>query len=331
MNLRIIKAGVLDTIQDKGRYGWQHLGINPSGTMDRFSADLANLLVGNDTAQPVLEMHFPAAALFFERPSLIALAGADFSAVLNGEPVPCYQPVLVNKYSILQFERHNHGARSYLAVHGGFSLMPWLDSYSTNLRAGCGGHAGRALATDDELKLGPSIDWQPYLENQEFRILPWKASHCWEKASSAAVYVLQGREWGKLTERSQQYFTEGDFVLSPQSDRMGYRLEAGPLEMQQREDMVSTAVSFGTLQLLPNGQLTVLMADHQTTGGYPRVAHVISAHQSRLAQLRPAEQIRFSITDQVHAESLFIRQQKHLAQIGHACQLKLDQLIHAKH
>ncbi|MBO9659385.1 MAG: KipI antagonist, partial [Chitinophagaceae bacterium] len=116
MNLWFIKSGVLDTIQDQGRYGWQHIGINASGSMDRFSAEIANALVGNDPAQPVLEMHFPAASLFFEQPSLISICGANFSAVLNGEPIPSYQPVLVNKYSILQFERLTNGARVYVAI-----------------------------------------------------------------------------------------------------------------------------------------------------------------------------------------------------------------------
>lgn len=112
---------------------------------------------------------------------------------------------------------------------------------------------------------------------------------------------------------------------------MGYRLQGEPLHLQNREEMISTAVTFGTLQLLPNGQLTVLMADHQTTGGYPRVAHVISAHHSRLAQLSPGEKIRFRMTDHTTAEDLFVQQQQHLMQVKHACRLKLDQFTHAKH
>jgi antagonist of KipI len=329
MNLRIIKSGVLDTIQDQGRHGWQHFGINPAGAMDRFSATLANTLVGNDASQPVLELHFPAAALFFERPSLIAICGADFTAVLNGERVPTYQPILVNKYSILQFERLTNGARAYIAIEGGMKINRWLNSYSTHLKASAGGHAGRALATDDEIRLASSTDWENYLSGKEFLVLPWRASHYWEKQPAPQILVLPGREWSKLKEGSQESFTSQSFTLTPQSDRMGYRLQGEPLELQQREEMVSTAVTFGTLQLLPNGQLTILMADHQTTGGYPRIAHVISAHQSRLAQLAPGERINFQLTDYAMAEKLFIQQQAHLAQIRYACQLKLDQFIHA--
>jgi antagonist of KipI len=299
--------------------------------MDRFSAELANALVGNDPSQAVIEMHFPAAALFFERPSLIALAGADFSAVLNGERVPCYQPILVNKYSILQFERLNSGARAYLAIEGGIKTDRWLNSYSTHLKAGAGGHAGRALFTDDEVRLGSSAEWSSYLQRKEFRILPWRVSHYWEKQPTEEVYILTGREWSKLTEGSQRDLQEQFFQLTPQSDRMGYRLQGEPLQLQTREEMISTAVTFGTLQLLPNGQLTVLMADHQTTGGYPRIGHVISAHHSRLAQLATGERVRFHITDHTTAEKLFVEQQQHLMQVSYACQLKLDQFIHAPH
>jgi|SRR6218665_10462 len=331
MNLRIIKSGVLDTIQDLGRHGWQHIGINPAGAMDHFSAELANALVGNDASQPVIEMHFPAAALFFERPSLIALTGADFSAVLNGEHVPCYQPILVNKYSILQFERLNNGARAYLAIEGGIRIDRWLNSYSTHIKAGAGGHAGRALFTDDEVRLHSSFEWAPYLGRNEFEVLPWRVSHYWERQPSEEICILPGREWTRLTEDSQKTLQKQFFQLTPQSDRMGYRLQGEPLQMQTREEIISTAVTFGTLQLLPNGQLTVLMADHQTTGGYPRIGHVISAHHSRLAQVSPGERIRFRITDHATAEKLFIEQQRHLMQVRCACQLKLEQFIHAPH
>jgi antagonist of KipI len=331
MNLRIIKSGVLDTIQDLGRYGWQHLGINPAGAMDRFSAQLANILVGNDPGLPVIELHFPAASFFFERPALIAISGADFNAVLNGEDIPVDQPVLVNKYSVLQFQRLNKGARAYLAIEGGLEMDQWLDSYSTHLKAAAGGYSGRSLQTDDEIRLSSSINWGPYLHGKEFYLLPWQASTDWEKQPGVEINILLGKEWARLTEASQKQLLQQTFTLTPQSDRMGYRLQGEPLQLESKEEMISTAVNFGTLQLLPNGQLTILMADHQTTGGYPRVGHVISAHHSKLAQVRPGEPVRFSLMDHQQAEELFIQQQKHLQQIRNACQLKLEHFIHALH
>jgi antagonist of KipI len=331
MNLRIIKSGVLDTIQDQGRFGWQHLGINPAGAMDRFSAQLANSLVGNDIAQPVIELHFPAAAFFFERPALITVCGADFNAALNGEDIPLFQPILVNKYSILQFQHLKKGSRAYLAIEGGLEIGQWLNSYSTHLKASAGGHRGRALHTDDEIRLSSTMDWSLYLGRKEFQLLPWLASAAWEKQTDTAIHILPGKEWVRLTEESQQQLTQQTFTLTPQSDRMGYRLLAEPLQLAIKEEMISTAVNFGTLQLLPNGQLTILMADHQTTGGYPRIGHVISAHHSRLAQLSAGERVQFKFTDHQHAEELFIQQQRHLLHVRNACQLKLEQFIHAIH
>lgn len=327
MNLRIIKAGVLDTVQDMGRYGWQHLGINPGGTMDRLSAQIANILVGNNYNEAVIEMHFPASAFFFEQPSLIAIAGADFSATINGEEIPLMRPILVSKYSILQFHRVVKGARVYLAVHGGLKVDPWLNSYSTNLKAEAGGYHGRVLQKEDEIAFRSAPDLSSLLEKKEFEVLSWKADDDWGNSAHDEIWALPGNEWARLTDSSREKFFNESFLVSTHSDRMGYHLRGNALTTSSDEEVVSTAVSFGTVQLLPDGQLIVLMADHQTTGGYPRVAHVISSHHSRLAQMQPGEHIHFRFTDQQTAEELFIKQQQHLVQLQNACKLKLEQLL----
>lgn len=327
MNLRIIKAGVLDTVQDMGRYGWQHLGINPGGAMDKWSAQVANILAGNNMNEAVIELHFPASAFFFEQPALIVVSGADFSASVNGEGILCCQPVLVSKYSILQFHRVETGARAYLAIHGGLEIPEWLNSFSTHLKAGAGGYKGRALQKDDEIKLRPVIDLSSLLEKKEFYVLPWKADAGFGNHDTDELLVLPGNEWNYLVDESKEKFLHQTFIITNQSDRMGYHLKSESLLTVTSEEIVSSAVSFGTVQLLPDGQLIVLMADHQTTGGYPRVAHVISAHHSRLAQMKPGEQIKFRFTDQQKAEELFIKQQQHLLQLQNACKFKLDELL----
>jgi antagonist of KipI len=327
MNLRIIKAGVLDTIQDLGRYGHQHLGINPGGAMDKLSAQLANILVGNDPKEPVIEMHFPAAAFFFERPALIAISGADFTATVNGEEVPCLQPVLISKFSILQFHGIRNGARAYLAVHGGFAIQPWLNSCSTQLKAGAGGFKGRALQKDDEIELRPTADLSNIIGKKEFEILPWKADDQWDGIGPREILALPGHEWDKLDAISKERFRRQFFTVTMQSDRMGYHLKGTPLSMSNGDEVVSAAVTFGTIQLLPNGQLIVLMADHQTAGGYPRVAHVITAHHGYLAQLKPGELLQFQLTDLATAEELQARQQRHLRQLQNACKFRLDELF----
>lgn len=327
MNLRIIKAGVLDTVQDLGRYGWQHLGINPGGVMDKLAAQIANILVGNDPHEAVIELHFPASAFFFEQPALIALSGADFSATLNGEEVRTMRPVLVSKYSILQFHKVVSGARAYLAVHGGLDIEPWLGSYSTHLRAEAGGHKGRVLQKDDEIALRSEADLSALLSKKEFEVLPWKADDHWGNTNENEILALPGQEWARLNDRSRDLFFENPFLITTHSDRMGYQLRGEKLVTAITEDIVSSVVSFGTVQLLPDGQLIVLMADHQTTGGYPRLAHVISVHHSRLAQMKPGDEIYFRFTDQQTAEELFIKQQQHLIQLQNACKFKLEQLL----
>jgi antagonist of KipI len=327
MSLRIIKGGILDTVQDKGRYGGQHLGINPGGAMDKLSAQLATILAGNQPGDAVIELHFPASEFFFEQPALIAISGADFTASINGDEIPCLQPVLVNKYSILQFYKKRNGARAYLAVHGGLELTKWFASYSTNLKAMAGGFKGRTLQKDDEIGIRTLDVYAKLLGKKEFHVLPWKADKNWDNSTLEEILVLHGHEWGQLTAPSKEKFLQTSFMITSQSDRMGYGLSGQALTRQTKEELVSSAVCCGTVQLLPDGQLIILMADHQTTGGYPRAAHVISAHHSRLAQLNPGERIQFGLTDTQTAENLLLKQQQHLVQLENACKFKLEDLL----
>jgi len=331
MNLRIFKGGVLDTVQDMGRYGWQPSGVNPGGAIDKVSARVANILVGNSSNEAVIEIHFPASAFFFEKPALIAIAGADFSASINGEPVPHLHPILLNKFSILQFQGVEKGTRAYLAVHGGLDLPPWLGSYSTQLKAAIGGYKGRPLQKEDEIQLKPSHDFSVGLGKKEFEVLPWKVDMNWGDPTGEETFILPGNEWSWLTEKSRSQLTKESFTITSQSDRMGYCLKGRPLSRSSKEELVSSAVTFGTMQLLPDGQVIVLMADHQTTGGYPRIGHVISAHHSRLAQMGAGESLQFRVADIGTAEKLFLKQQHHLALLQDACKLKLDNLLHAYH
>lgn len=325
MSLTIIKAGMLDTIQDGGRYGHQHLGINPSGAMDKYAMQVANALVGNELNEAVIELHFPAAVFLFTQPVLIALSGADFSASINGEPVPSLHCIAVNKNDALQFHRPLNGARAYLAVRGGFEATQWLQSKSTNIKAKAGGYEGRSLQKGDQIRIKNNASF----ENQDdFKILPWSAD---VKAieDTKEIFVLPGSEWDRLTPASTTIFTSTPFIITKQSDRMGYRLLNNPLETTTKEEMVSSAVNFGTIQLLPDGKLIILMADHQTTGGYPKIGHVITAHHSKLAQLNAGDGVWFRLTDQQTAEDLLVKQQQHLLQLQNACTFRLQEYLHA--
>lgn len=327
--LKVIKAGIQDTVQDMGRFGYQHLGINPGGAMDRFSAAVANLLVGNEINRAVIELHFPASVFWFKKPVLIAVAGADLSATVNGEPIPVDHPVWVGKNSLLQFHKAVKGARAYMAIRFGLKISPWLNSSSTHLKAKTGGYYGRALQKEDDIDFIVNDQPHPLLEKKEFFVLPWKADNIWNEKNESEILVLPGNEWKRLTEEGKESFLMTHFVITNQSDRMGYRLNNLPLPVLSGEEIVSSGVSFGTVQLLPDGKLIILMADHQTTGGYPRVAHVISAHHSKLAQMKAGDKIHFHLTDQLTAENLFSKQQQHLLQLQNACKFKLEEFLYA--
>ncbi|HQW42872.1 MAG: biotin-dependent carboxyltransferase family protein [Chitinophagaceae bacterium] len=335
MSLKVIKAGILDTIQDMGRYGHQLLGINPTGAMDKYAMQVTNMLVGNKPGEALIELHFPASVFMFTQPALIALGGADFSASINGEPVPNLHCIIVRKNDLLQFHKPVSGARAYLTVKGGIAIKPWLNSYSTHLKAKAGGFNGRNLHKDDELLIN-----QPFFSSaslDDFKVLSWQADTKYLTAAQPGIngndeiLMLPGNEWERLTNESKENFTMTSFVITQQSDRMGYRLNNIPLHSMINDEVVSSAVSFGTIQLLPDGGLIVLMADHQTTGGYPRVAHVITAHHTKLAQMKAGDKIHFRMTDLATAEQLLIKQQQHLLQLQNACTFRLEQYFNEHH
>jgi antagonist of KipI len=325
MSLKILKNGMLDTIQDMGRSGYQQFGINPTGAMDRYAAARANILVGNKQNEAVIEMHFPAPSILFEETTLVALSGADFDANINGRSIPIDQPLIINKSRTLQFRSLKNKSHCYLAVGNGMKISTWLNSYSTNIKAEAGGYSGRRLLKDDTVELNGEINYD-LPDQDDFRILPWKANEEFGMTPTTELMIIQGNEWDWIDKTSQEKFLKNPFYISPNSDRMGYRLASEPLHASVKTELISSAVNFGTIQLLPDGQLIVLMADHQTTGGYPRLGNIISTHLPKLAQLKAGEEIRFKFTDHQTAESLLIKQQQHLLQLEIACKLKLENL-----
>lgn len=327
MSLRVIKHGLLDTLQDAGRYGFQHLGINPGGAMDQLAASVANMLVGNEPNEAVIEMHFPASTFYFEKPAVVALCGADFSATINDKEIPLDTTIIVAANSTLAFKKYKEGARSYLAVQGGFSAEPWLNSYSTNLKTNTGGFNGRALKKDDVI--------HTRAEQFAFTSFP-KGSviitsvHAYVNdfyTSQDFIRCTQGQDFVNLENQSREMFTEKEFSISRQSDRMGYRLEGKKLECTDKSERISSAVTKGSIQLIPDAQLIVLMTDHQTTGGYPVIAHVISADIPKLAQMQAGSRFQFKMVDLETAENLYLQQQQNLQQIQEQCNLQLQQFF----
>lgn len=321
MSIVIIKPGILDSIQDLGRTGQGSYGINTGGAMDRFAAMVANILAGNEVTEAVIEIHYPGPQILFEQDALISITGADFSAGLNDEPLPSWQPILIRKNTVLQFPINRKGARAYLAVQGGFKIDKWLNSYSTNLKAGVGGWRGRRLEKGDELffRQGEKCVSSLFKSENNFQLLRWRPDVSTIYNEPHKISYIKGFEWDMLTEASGKSLKEGKFIVHPSSDRMGYQLKGNPLHLAEKKEMVSCAVSFGTIQLLPNGRLVVLMADHQTTGGYPRIGHVISSHLPKLAQLRPSDAIQFTQVTIDEAEERLFNQQLEIQIWKRAC------------
>ncbi len=326
MSLKIIKAGLLDTIQDQGRYGHQHLGINPGGAMDRFASQLANSLLGKDLNSPVIEIHFPGPQLLFEKETIICITGAAFTPTINNKNISLNQPIAVNKNTELRFEKKLSGARCYIAFLHDLDIDIWMNSYSTNLVAKAGGFKGRAFQKGDKLNFKYKAEFQISLKEKDFLKLSWKATETIQ--SKKEIRFIKGNEWEWINDNAKKTFVKNHYTISNNSNRMGYRLHGNALNVKEDKQLISSGVTFGTMQLLPDGQLIVLMADHQTTGGYPRVGHVISADLPSLAQCNPGDEIKFTEVEIAVAEELFIKQQKNLLQMQTASKFKMESFLH---
>lgn len=315
--IQVVQQGLLDTIQDAGRYGYQHLGINPGGAMDRAALYVANSLVGNAGNEAAIELHFPASAFLFEAEAMIALSGADFGAMVNDQAIPINQPVLISKHVVLRFTKPVAGARCYLAVRGGLELTPWLGSYSTHLKAGAGGFHGRALQKGDRIPFRQTIAF-PH-ENQA-QPLPWSADVRDLYAGNSVIRIIPGHEF-------EASLSGSSYRLTEQCDRMGFRLRGPVIKMHDHKERLSAGVSRGTIQLLHGGQLIILMADHQTTGGYARVGHVITTDMPALSQYTPHQQLQFNVVDEKTAEDLLWQLEQRLLILQNACKLRLEEWL----
>jgi antagonist of KipI len=323
VSILIVKSGVLDTIQDKGRIGFSKWGINTNGAMDFYAMQMANALVGNNLSEPVIELHFPAGEYVFERNSLISITGADFNPHINDLSVSSWRSLLVRGGSTLTFKKKVNGARCYLAIQNGIALPKWLNSLSTNIKIRTGGLNG-PLKRDDQIPLNERDDYAALLGDRIFYEFPWSVNHKSAYSNTGKISVIRGNEWDWLSSKSQQDFFSQEFTIGLSSDRMAYYLSSSLLEYTVQNDLISSAVAFGTIQGLPNGSLLILMADHQTTGGYPRIAHVASADLPALAQKSPNEKIIFNHVTVEEAEKILFSLMGEIQMVQETCKLKLQ-------
>jgi len=324
MSIEIIKPGLLTTLVGSERTGFRNRGIGPGGAMDKFAMRVANFVVGNRDDMAVMEIHLPGPEILFQQSHLISITGNGFESLVNGIPIPLWRPVHVAQNEVMSFKIKS-GGRSYLAVKGGWKAENWLGSLGTHLGVQAGGYFGRALHKGD--LLDPE---QISIVNGDGKNFPWGISkNELDKVyfPSNEIRCLASNETNLLSVESREKFTSHNFTITPQSNRMGYRLEGLQLHLKEPVELVSSPVDAGTIQLLPDGNLIILMADHQTTGGYPRIGSVIKADLPKLAQLGPAEKITFEMISLVEAESLLIAIENQLEEIKTSCFTQINKYM----
>ena len=317
--LHIIRPGLLTTVQDLGRWGSQAVGVPVAGPMDPFSHRLANALVGNDSWSATLEVTLTGPEIAFEDERLVAVTGAEFDLLLGGQSVPSSVAFVVRAGSRLIFGRRLRGTRAYLAVAGGVAVPQVLGSRATHMLSRMGGFRGRALASGDQVPLGQTIP------------ATWRSSDPARGEGGASVRLLADRHArvrglpgphrDRFDDEVFDRLQSAPYTIGTDSDRMGFRLSGPTLRSERDTSMISDATPLGVLQVPASGQPVLLMADRQTTGGYPAIATLVSADIGLVGQLGPGDTISFVACSRREALAALIAQERALMGVGGASRL----------
>jgi antagonist of KipI len=328
MSIKVLDAGLLTTVQDLGRPGYQKDGVPVGGAMDSFSLRMANLLVGNPEGDAGLEMTIIGPTLRFQEDALIAITGADLSPTINGKLAPMWRPIFIKKNGELQFRPGSGGCRAYLGIAGGVQVPKVMGSRSTYLAAGFGGFSGRAVAVHDDIEIGQPTPLMTFFmeDRSEEPFIPakWAISPKVLPSYSKEIilHLIRGPEYENFTDDALKDLFTKPFKVSPQSNRMGYRLEGPFLKQKEVGNMLSSPVTIGTVQVPSDGQPIILMADCQTTGGYPRIGHIIQADRKQLAQAKPGDHILFRPMILEKAHQLYFEEERTLRHIKKAIEMR---------
>jgi antagonist of KipI len=299
MSIKILHKGLSDSIQDHGRYGYQHLGIQTNGCIDLLSASLANYILQNDTNAPVIELHFPSSEITFLDEHIICISGANFVPVLNEKSVSLNKPIAVCKNDVLTMLQPLEGTIAYVAIKGNYNEPSWLHSYSYyNKRLDKGDiihFSAQHLAKNKLIKNYNEDEYNPIVEKIQ--------SHLFSNINP--IKILPGPAWQDLQSDSLNDLLNTPFTISTQRNRMGYALTGAKLNLTIPNAYLSSAVTRGTLQLLPNGNIIVLMADHQTIGGYANLGQIILVDLPRFAQMKSGQTLKFTTTNLEEAQTLY--------------------------
>jgi antagonist of KipI len=285
--MRVISPGFLTTVQDAGRPGYAHLGVSASGAADQLSLRLGNLLVGNPAHSAALEMTLVGGVFEFESPCMVALTGSDFGATLDGREVPLWHSVYVAAGQVLRCGPTKRGARCYVCIRGGIDVPAVLGSASTHVATSLGGFGGRALKAGDVL-LCKTLQEKPSHVPQRVKRIVLDRIAFREK-----IRVIAGPQIDLFPEGVRSLFTSSQYRVTEEADRMGLRLSGPPLRGPGAHDILTEGVPLGAIQVPRDGEPIILFVEHQTTGGYPKIATVISTDIHAVGQLRPRDTVTF--------------------------------------
>jgi len=300
MSITILKPGIFSSIQDLGRWGLQQFGIPISGAMDEYAARRANILCGNEEYEPVLEITLHGAEIMFNEAACISLTGSGSMIYLNGIEIQYNRLVKLDAFSTLKFKPSATGCRSYLAIQGGLDIKKEMGSYSTFAASCIGGINGQPLKTGDIIPFSRKESLHKKandinITNNGFAVSTWIGVDLKEQQHNGIIRIniCAGPEWDLFNEQFKSILLNSEYSISLKANRMGIQLEGPRLELTEKKEMISSAVTKGIIQITNEGLPIILMEDAQITGGYPRIARVCSADLSQLAQCRPSDRLIF--------------------------------------
>ena len=342
MSVSVLKPGLLTSVQDRGRRGYAALGVGVAGPMDDVAFRLANALVGNGDDAAALEITIVGPRLRFDTAATIALTGAGFAAQIDGSSIESWRAIDISAGAVLTCGRARHGARGYLAVAGGFTVEPVLGSAATDVNARLGPFGGRALAMHDTLWFSagalqarpgplyenlvaatPRVPFRVLLKNPSASAWSLDPRPWFDPDPHRPIRMIRGSHFDALDHASRETLFTAPFRIAADSNRVGFRLDGRHLAFAGPLELVSEPVGFGTVQLPHGGQPIALMAEHPTTGGYPRIGQIAAIDLPRLAQRRPGDPVRFVEIDLDQAQTRYLARERELARLLDAIAMRL--------
>ena len=302
MGLEVIRAGLQSSVQDQGRFGYVHFGVSASGAADNFALRIGNILVGNPKQSAGIEMTIIGDKYRFKSDSYIALTGSEFEAELDNKPIPFWRGWPINNDQILDIRSTKTGARCYLCVAGGINVEDVMGAKTTHLTSGIGGGHGRILKKQDVLDFG-SLDKS---------IKPVEEINEPMTTDNEIIRVTKGRQWLWFDKKQKNKFFQHQYCVSDLSNRMGLRLKENAINTKKESEIITAGIPLGSVQIPGDGQPIISFVEHQTTGGYPVIANVISADLRKVGQLKSGDYFQFELISFSRAEKLKVDQEKFL-------------------